>query len=129
MHIGPQGGMLKVWVHAWERRFHGRILRCPESEVNALAGPCNIPSYMALADTDHQCAVAFLPRYYFGDIFCITSSRLKLAGFCRIGNSLKLASHCPTTACDGTMRNARSIIHLSYSSDASPCSNGSARRL
>ena len=117
MHIGPQGGMFKVWVHAWERRFHGRILRCPESEVNALAGPCNIPSYMALADTDHQCAVAFLPRYYFGDIFCITSSRLKLA------------SHSPTTACDGTMRNARSIIHLSYSSDASPCSNGSARRL
>ena len=49
MHIGPQGGMFKVWVHAWERRFHGRILRCPESAVNALAGTCQIPSYTALA--------------------------------------------------------------------------------
>src|SRR4249920_1060216 len=41
----------------------------------------------------------------------ITASRLKLAGFCRMGNSLKLASQFPTTACEGTMRNARSAIH------------------
>jgi hypothetical protein len=27
--------MFKVWVHAWERRLHVRILRCPEGEVNA----------------------------------------------------------------------------------------------
>jgi hypothetical protein len=49
MHIGPQGGMFKVGVHAWERRFHARILRCTESEVNALAGACHIPSYTARA--------------------------------------------------------------------------------
>src|SRR4029450_3963941 len=117
MHIGPQRGMFKVWGHAWERRLHGRIVRCTESEVNALAGPCRIPSYTALAASSiirpqtavresaeahlckpalmgagHQCAVTFLPRYCFGDNFCITSSRLKPAGLCRIGNSLKLDS-------------------------------------
>src|SRR4029453_13290337 len=78
---------------------------------------------------DHQGAAAFLPRYCFGDSFCITSSRLKLAGFCRIGNSLKLDNHCATTACDGTMRNARSAIHLPYSNDSVPLSKGSVRRL
>ena len=41
------------------------------------------------------------------DSFRITSSRLKLAGFCRIGNSLKLSSHCAANACAGTMRNIR----------------------
>jgi hypothetical protein len=49
MHIGPQGGMFKIWVHAWKRRFHGRILRGPESEVNVLAGLGIIPFYTALA--------------------------------------------------------------------------------
>src|SRR5262245_60755729 len=39
--------------------------------------------------------------------FRITSSRLKLAGFCRIGNSLKLSSHFATTACAGTMTKPR----------------------
>ena len=44
--------------------------------------------------------------YCAGDSLRITSSRLKLAGFCRIGNSLKLWSHCATMAvapyCKGT---------------------------
>src|SRR5262245_24048415 len=39
--------------------------------------------------------------------FSITWSRLKLAGFCRIGYSLKLSSHLATTACAGTMTNPR----------------------
>ncbi len=34
--------------------------------------------------------------------FAITASRLKLAGFCRTGNSLKLCSHCLASACIGT---------------------------
>jgi hypothetical protein len=45
-------------------------------------------------------------------IFSMTESRLKLAGFWRGGNSLKLEIHCPTIAWAGTSRNARSIIHL-----------------
>src|SRR5215510_2107402 len=77
----------------------------------------------------HQGASVFLPCYCVGDNFRITSSRLKLAGLCRIGNSLKLDSHCATTACDGTTTKARSAIHLSYNIDSSPRSNGSARRL
>ena len=39
--------------------------------------------------------------------FCMTSSRLNAAGFCRIGNFLKLASYWPTIACAGTSRNDR----------------------
>ena len=38
VHIGPQGGMFKVRVHAWEKRLHVCILRCSECAVNALAG-------------------------------------------------------------------------------------------
>src|SRR5262249_14844428 len=68
-------------------------------------------------------------RYCFGVICSITSSRLNLAGFCRIGNSLKLWSHCPTITWDGTRRNAWSTFHLLYSNDSGPRSNGSARRL
>ena len=50
--------------------------------------------------------VASPSRYPCDDSFRITSSRLKLAGFWRIGNSLKLSSPRPTIACDGTIRNA-----------------------
>ena len=42
-------------------------------------------------------------------IASITWSRLKLAGFWRGGNSLKLCSHWPTYRPAGTIRNARSI--------------------
>ena len=45
--------------------------------------------------------------------FVITASRLKLAGFCRTGNSLKLCSQRAASACIGTWTKARSIIHLS----------------
>src|SRR5262249_50713635 len=66
----------------------------------------------------------------FGADSCsITRSRLKLAGFCRIGNSLKVCSHCPTIACAGTSRNARSAFHWEYLKDSGPRSNGSASRL
>jgi hypothetical protein len=44
--------------------------------------------------------------------FSITWSRLKLAGFCRGGNSLKLASQLATYACAGTSRKTRSILHI-----------------
>ena len=36
----------------------------------------------------------YSPTAFVGESFSITSSRLKLAGFWRIGNSLKLSSHC-----------------------------------
>jgi hypothetical protein len=39
--------------------------------------------------------------------FAITASRLKLAGFCRTGNSLKLCSHCAASTCIGTCPEAR----------------------
>ena len=45
-------------------------------------------------------------------IRCITSSRLKLDGFWRGGNSLKLDNHCATSAWAGTITNIRSAIHL-----------------
>jgi hypothetical protein len=44
--------------------------------------------------------------------FAITASRLKLAGFCRTGYSLKLCSHWAANACIGTWTKARSAIHL-----------------
>jgi hypothetical protein len=52
------------------------------------------------------------PQGYFppacdSDIFRITSSRLKLAGFWRGGKSLKLANHLAANVCIGTMRNDR----------------------
>ena len=152
MHIGPQGGMFKVWVHAWERRFHVRILRCTESEVNALAGPCiSLPTRLSLQATSYvqrlrygnqqshvsesqlswepATSALFLLRYCLGVSFSITSSRLKLAGFCRVGNSLKLDSH----SADHRLRRhheveAASANHLSYYKLVSPRSNGSARR-
>ena len=53
-------------------------------------------------------------RSYFvegADSFVMTSSRLKLAGFCRTGNSWKLASQRAASACIGTWTKARFIIH------------------
>ncbi len=41
-------------------------------------------------------ATCYLPPG--SDSCCITRSRLKLAGFCRIGNSLKLSSHLAAKA-------------------------------
>ncbi len=54
------------------------------------------------------------PPYLFPALssFSMISSRLKLAGFCRGGNSLKLASHFAANCCIGTWMNARSAIHL-----------------
>ncbi|RZU39916.1 hypothetical protein BDD14_1318 [Edaphobacter modestus] len=49
----------------------------------------------------------------FGLSFCITSSRLKLAGFARMGYSLKLASHWATAACAGTFTKALWTIQSS----------------
>ncbi len=63
------------------------------------------------------------------DSLFITSSRLKLAGFWRIGNSWKLDSQFATIACDGTTTKARAKYQDSYSIDSSPRSNGSALRL
>jgi hypothetical protein len=41
-------------------------------------------------------------RYCFGMRRSTTRSRLKRAGFCRIGNSLKLSNHLATTPWIGT---------------------------
>ena len=57
-----------------------------------------------------KCQSALEPAF---SNFAMTASRLKLAGFCRTGNSLKLCSHCVASACIGTWTKARSIIHLS----------------
>jgi hypothetical protein len=43
----------------------------------------------------------------------ITLSMLKLDGFCRGGNSLKLFTNSPTIACAGTSVNIRSAFHFS----------------
>ena len=56
---------------------------------------------------------------------------LKLADFCRCGNSLKVCRNCPTTACIGTKAQILSAIHRMAMGDSSKStwsSNGSMRK-
>jgi hypothetical protein len=61
----------RVATPAWEMMSRHRLGTC--LPIPARASPLR--------------ASVFVPRYCFGDSFRITSSRLKLAGFCRIGKS------------------------------------------
>jgi len=72
-----------------------------------------LPEFFRQAEQRHQPVadaagslrdVQFFPC---SESFFITSSMLKLAGFCRGGNSLKLEIHLATKAWAGTMANIR----------------------
>lgn len=72
------------------------------------AGPAgDIRLLFTCQRTDALQPAGYLPGPGCSVIFFITSSRLKLAGFWRGGNSLKLLSHCAAAAWAGTRRNDR----------------------
>ena len=65
------------------------------------------------SDRHHAACEAASSFLWLARAFSSAWSMLKLAGFCRGGNSSNVLRNSPTIACAGTSRNARSAIHLS----------------
>jgi len=62
---------------------------------------------------NHAACEAASSFLWLARAFSSAWSMLKLAGFCRGGNSSNVLRNSPTIVCAGTSRNARSAIHLS----------------
>src|SRR5262249_48509910 len=94
-------------VHFALIRAHGVVSACTRCRAKAIPGLELVDGHsFAGSKTRREASASHLPRGPSSSFF-ITSSMLKLAGFCRGGNSLKLEIHLATYACAGTSRKAR----------------------
>jgi hypothetical protein len=99
-HLGKQTSALKARIQQ-RKKFLGEIAM---SALPPKADVCSAQAYVRFGP------IADIARLQLPCGFCSCSmiwSTLKLDGFCRTGNSLKVATNCATSPCTGTTMNAR----------------------